>query len=163
MQFRQSAAGYVSVCYTKEESKTVKKTNDTNDLLKLEKVVRKVITKALKDRTLDYVVQFSVSSLEPKKVKYSFMINGTKKEVRIEPQSADNFATVMKIAEGMLENYDPVELEKTFHESRINSYKAASDQHQKRLDYLNDPNRDTEDDDIVMEELAAESVAKPGE
>lgn len=141
---------------TKKEKRTVKKLNTTDDLLKLEKVVRKVINKSLKDRTLDYVVQFSVSSLEPKKVKYSFMINGTKKEVRIEPQATDSFDLTMKIAEGMLENYDPIELEKTFHESRINSYKAASEQHQARLDYLNDPNRDKDLDDIPMEEVKAE-------
>lgn len=131
----------------------MKKLNTTDDLLKLEKVVRKVITKSLKDRTLDYTVQFSVSSYEPKKVKYSFMINGTKKEVRIEPQATDSYDLTMKIAEGMLENYDPIELEKTFHESRINTYKAASEQHQARLDYLNDPDRDKEDDDIVMEQV----------
>lgn len=130
------------------------KLNTTDDLLKLEKVVRKVIWKAFKDRTLDYSVQFSVSSLEPKVVKYAFMINGTKKEVRVEPQSFENFDTALKVAEGMLTEVNAVELEKTFHESRINTFKNTIKQHEDRLEQLNNPK---EEDDIFghipMEEV----------
>lgn len=132
----------------------MRKTNTTDDLLKLEKVVRKVIVKAFKDRTLDYTVQFSVSSFEPKVVKYSFMINGTKKEVRVEPQSFDNFDTALKVAEGMLEEINPVELEKTFHQSRINTFNTAIKQHEDRLKVLDTP-EEAELADIPMEEVSA--------
>jgi hypothetical protein len=125
------------------------KVNTTDDLLKLERVVRKVINKAFKDRTLDYTVQFSVSSLEPKKVKYSFMINGTKKEIRVEPQSFYSFDQAVAVAEGMLKEIDLVELEKTFHQSRINTHKTAQEQHEARLNQLENPEPE---DDIPMEE-----------
>lgn len=128
----------------------MRKINTTDDLLKLEKAVRKVIVKAFKDRTLDYTVQFSVSSFEPKVVKYSFMINGTKKEVRVEPQSFDNFETALKVAEGMLDEINAVELEKTFHQSRINTFTAAIKQHEDRIKVLDNP---PADDDVPMEEV----------
>lgn len=127
------------------------KTNTTDDLLKLERAVRKVINKALKDRTLDYSVQFSVSSLEPKKVKYAFMINGTKNEVRIEPQSFDSFEKTLAVAEEMLKSYNPIELEKTFHISRINTHKNTIAQHEARLKQLENP--ETADEDIEMEQV----------
>jgi hypothetical protein len=129
----------------------VTKLNTTDDLLKLEKVVRKVIVKAFKDRTLDYTVQFSVSSLEPKKVKYAFMINGTKQEVRVEPQAFDSFNEALSVAEGMLKEIDTVELEKTFHVSRINTYNSAISQHEARIKQLDNPVE--EDSDIPMEEV----------
>jgi hypothetical protein len=132
----------------------MRKTNTTDDLLKLEKVVRKVIIKAFKDRTLDYTVQFSVSSLEPKKVKYAFMINGTKKEIRVEPQAFDNFETALKVAEGMLTEVDAVALEKTFHESRINTFKTAIKQHEDRIKVLDNP---PEDDD-PFQQIPVEEV-----
>lgn len=127
------------------------KLNTTDDLLKLEKVVRKVIVKAFKDRTLDYTVQFSVSSLEPKKVKYAFMINGAKQEVRVEPQAFDSFKEALLVAEGMLKEIDAVELEKTFHVSRINTYNSAISQHEARIKQLDNPVE--EDSNIPMEEV----------
>jgi len=90
-----------------------------------------------------------VSSLEPKKVKYAFMINGTKKEIRVEPQAFDSFDKAMAVAEGMLKEIDTIELEKTFHTSRINTYKSAIEQHEARMEYLNNPPED--EDDIPME------------
>lgn len=122
-------------------------------MLKLEKTVRKIINKSLKDRTLDYTVQFSVSSLEPKKVKYAFMIQGTKNEVRIEPQSFDSFATTLAVAEGMVNTVNPVEAEKTFHTSRINTYKNAIAQHEDRMKWLEEHPEGDEDDGIVMEKV----------
>lgn len=127
--------------------------NNTDDLLKLEKAVKKLIWKALKDRTLDYTVQFSVSSLEPGKVKYAFMVNGTKQEVRIEPQVFNDFASALKVAEEMTNELNPVLMEKTFHQSRINTYKNAIEQHEARMNYLDNPPAESEDDDIVMEEV----------
>lgn len=128
----------------------MKKPKTTEDLLKLERAVRKVIAKAFKDRTLDYTVQFSVSSLEPKKVKYAFMINGTKKEIRVEPQAFDSYEACLAVAEGMLEEINLDALERTFHESRINTHQAAIDQHKARLEQMDNP---PEDDDIPMEEV----------
>jgi len=125
------------------------KVNTTDDLLKLERAVRKIIVKAFKDRTLDYTVQFSVSSLEPKKVKYAFMINGTKKEIRVEPQSFYSFDQALAVAEGMLKEINMVDLEKTFHQSRIATHKTAQQQHEARLKQLENP--ETEDDTIPME------------
>lgn len=120
-------------------------------MLKLEKVVRKIISKSLKDRTLDYTVQFSVSSLEPKKVKYAFMIQGTKKEVRIEPQAFDSFATTLAVAEGMVKTINPVEAEKTFHTSRINTYNTAIAQHEDRMKWLEE--HPEGDEKIPMEKV----------
>ena len=132
----------------------MRKVNTTDDLLKLEKVVRKVIVKAFKDRTLDYTVQFSVSSLEPKVVKYAFMINGTKKEIRVEPQAFNTYEQALAVAEGMLKEIDLDKLERTFHESRIATHHAAAKQPEDRLKEMDNPK---EDDDlfghIPMEEV----------
>lgn len=129
-----------------------KKLNTTDDLLKLERAVRKVIVKAFKDRTLDYTVQFSVSSLEPKTVKYAFMINGTKKEIRVEPQVFTSFDAALAVAEGMINEINPIELEKTFHQSRINTYATATKQHEDRMKQLENPETLEEDDEIEMEQ-----------
>lgn len=131
-----------------------KKVNTTDDLLKLERAVRKVINKAFKDRTLDYTVQFSISSLEPRKVKYAFMINGTKKEIRVEPQVFYSFDQAMAVAEGMLKEIDLPKLEKTFHESRITTHQTAVDQHKARLKQLENPTEEDEEEyHIPLEEV----------
>jgi hypothetical protein len=127
-----------------------KQLNTTDDLLKLERAVRKVIAKAFKDRTLDYTVQFSVSSLEPKVVKYAFMINGTKKEIRVEPQAFNSFKQALAVAEGMLTEIDRDKLERTFHESRIATHHAAAKQHEDRLKEMDNP---TEEQAIPMEQV----------
>lgn len=131
----------------------MRKLNTTDDLLKLEKVVRKVIVKAFKDRTLDYTVQFSVSSLEPKVVKYAFMINGTKKEIRVEPQAFDSYDKALAVAEGMLKEIDLDRLERTFHESRIATHKNAASQHEERLKQMDNPPEEDPFGHIPMEEV----------
>lgn len=130
----------------------MKNLNTTDDLLKLERVVRRIISKAFKDHTLDYTVQFSVSSLEPRKVKYAFMINGTKNEVRVEPQAFESFEQALAVAQGMQNEINAVELEKTFHVSRINTYNSAITQHEARIKQLDNPSTD-EADNVPMEEV----------
>src|SRR5665213_73227 len=101
------------------KKKTTTKAIVADNILDLERLIRKVIRKSFKDNTLDYTVQYSVSSLEPGKVKYSFMINGLKKEIDLFAQSFYTFADCKKMLEQLLEEINPAEVEKTFHKGRI--------------------------------------------
>lgn len=121
-------------------------------VLQLEKLVRKVIRVAFKDNTLDYTVQISTSSLEPGKVKYGFMINGLKKEIQPIAMSYYSYADCKAVLEGLLLEVNPVEVEKMFHQGRINVYNHAISSHQERLEEI-EKNGLEPDDGIQMEEV----------
>jgi hypothetical protein len=124
----------------------------TESIVELEKLIKKVIRLAFKDNTLDYTVQIATTSLEPGKVKYGFMINGLKKEIQPIAMSYYSYADCVKALEALLEGVDPIEVEKMFHQGRINVYTNAIKSHQERLDQIE--NGEVEDDDgIVMEEV----------
>jgi len=126
----------------------------TENVQELEKIVRKVIRLAFKDNTLDYTVQISSSSLEPRKVKYGFMINGLKKEIQPIAMSFYSFEECKAVLEGLLKNVNPVETEKMFHQGRINVYKNAITSHEDRLKYIEEhPDETEEDAAIPMEEV----------
>lgn len=119
-------------------------------MLKLEKLVKRILRKSLKDNTLDYTVQITTSSLEPSKIKYAAQISSPTKGVQPITFIFDNYNDLeasLKEAEKEI-NKKVVEL--TFHESRINSYKSKIEQHEARIKELNDPEHE-EDDDIEME------------
>lgn len=128
------------------------KRTPTESVIELEKLVRKVIRLAFKDNTLDYTVQIATTSLEPGKVKYGFMINGLKKEIQPIAMSFYSFEECIAVLEGLLKNVDTVEVEKMFHQGRINVYTNAISSHKERLDEI-EKNGVEEDDGIVMEEV----------
>lgn len=127
----------------------------TEQLLKLEKLVKRIIRKSLKNNTLDYTVQYSVSSLEPEKVKYSAMISSPNKEVQPILFSFDQYSILEAALKEAEKSYNPTSVEIAFHDSRINSYKAKIEQHETRKQQLEDPEYDSEND-IPMEEVEAE-------
>lgn len=130
------------------------KNNVEERVAELEKLVRKVIRLGFKDNTLDYTVQISSSSLEPGKVKYSFMINGLKKEIQPIAMSFYSYKECKVVLEGLLKEIDMVDLEKLFHEGRINVYKNAISSHEERLKQMEEnPEETAEDAAIPMEEV----------
>lgn len=134
--------------------KTSAPANVADSILELERLVRKVIRRAFKDSTLDYTVQISTSSLEPGKVKYSFMINGLKKEIQPIAMAYYSFAECKAVLEGLLVEVNTVKVEEMFHKGRINVYKNAISSHEERLQYMKDhPDEVEEDAAIPMEEV----------
>ncbi len=120
---------------------------------KLEKLAKKVIRKSLKDNTLDYTIQFTMSSLEPGKVKYACQITSPSQGVQpitfIFESYKDLEASLME-AETQL---NPKEVEKAFHQSRINTMKNSIQQHEARIVII-DSGEDEDDEDIPMEEVS---------
>lgn len=134
-------------------AKAVKtRTTVADNVLELERLIKKLIRKGFKDSTLDYTVQVAVTSLEPGKVKYGFMITGLKKEIDLFAQSYDSFAAAKAVLEGLIEKINPEEVEKTFHKGRINVYKNAISSHEERLKEIEEHGIE-EDDGIEMEEV----------
>lgn len=126
----------------------------SESVLELEKLVRKVIRVAFKDNTLDYNVQISTSSVEPETVKYSFMINGLKKEIQPIAMSYASFAECKAVLEELVKEINPKKVEQMFHQGRINVYNNAILSHQERLAEMD--KEDEDDDGIVMEEIKHE-------
>lgn len=112
------------------------KSDVAEDILALERLVKKVIRKAFKDGTLDYTVQIAASSLEPGKVKYGFMINGLKKEIQPITLSFYSYKEAKSVLEGLLTEVNLEELEKMFHQGRINVYTNAISSHEDRLKHI---------------------------
>jgi hypothetical protein len=126
----------------------------SENVKELEKLIKKVIRLAYKDNTLDYTVQIAITSLEPGEVKYGFMINGLKKEIQPIAMSYYTYEECKAALEGLLENVNPVELEKAFHQGRINVYKHAISSHEDRLKHMEEnPEEVEEDSKIEMEEV----------
>lgn len=128
-------------------------------MLKLEKLVKKIIRKSLKDNTLDYTIQFSVSNLEPGKVKYAAMISSPAKGVQPITFIFDNVKDLESSLKEAETGIDKKKVEITFHESRINTYENKIEQHKARVAQLNDPEYD-EDAEIEMEEVGVSHETK---
>lgn len=129
--------------------------NEREKLLTLEKLVKKVIRKSLKNNTLDYTVQISVSSLEPAKVKYSAMISSPANGVQpvlLTYDAYEKLEEALKVAET---TYNARNVEIAFHENRINTYKSKVAAHEARKAQLEDPSYN-EEDDVEMEEVATD-------
>lgn len=123
-------------------------------LLLLEKLVKKIIRKSLKDNTLDYQIQFSLGNLgEPGKVKYDVMISSPAKGVSPITFSYTNYDDLVTALEAAIVGINRKEVELTFHQSRINSYESRIAQHKARMEKLNDPDYDESEEDIAMEEV----------
>lgn len=145
-------------------AKNKREVNVAENILELEKLVKKVLRKAFKDPTLDYTVQISVSSLEPGKIKYGFMLNGLKKEIQPIAVSFYSYNELKNMLSALLTEVDLVALEKMFHQGRVNVYTNAISSHEDRLKYLEEhPDEAAEDALIPMEEMGQETLVKTEE
>lgn len=123
-------------------------------MLTLEKLVKKIIRKSLKNNTLDYQIQFSLGNLsEPGKVKYDVMISSPAKGVQPITFSYTNYEDLKAALEAGIIGINKKEVELTFHQSRINAYESRIEQHKARMEKLNDPDYDESEEEIEMEEV----------
>lgn len=111
-----------------KESNTAK-----GQLIELEKLTKKILRNSLKDNTLDYTVQISVSSNEPNTVKYAALISAPKDGVQPITYVFDNYSDLHAALVASEKEIDQEKVEVTFHESRINTYKTKIAAHEARL------------------------------
>lgn len=121
-------------------------------LLVLEKLLKKIIRKSIKDNTLDFTAQCTVSSLEPGKIKYAAQISSPNVGVQPIIYVFDNFNDLKHaLIESETEiNKESIEL--VFHQSRINTYKNKIEAHEARIKAIENGETD-EADDIELEEV----------
>lgn len=93
------------------------------DILKSEKIIKKIIRNIFKDSTLDYTVQVSVSSIEPGKLKYSALISSPSRHVQEVPFRFDSMKELVSALEAALKEFKYDDIEKAEVQSRINVYK----------------------------------------
>lgn len=126
--------------------------NDKENLHELAKLIKKVIRKSLKDNTLDWTVQKTISSLEPDKVKFAAQISSPNVGVQPIIYVFDNFNDLKHaLIESETEiNKESIEL--VFHQSRINTYKNKIEAHEARIKAIENGETD-EADDIELEEV----------
>lgn len=121
-----------------------------------------MIRKSLKDNTLDYTVQITISSIDPGKLKYACQITSPANGVQPITFIFDDYKTLEESLKEAQRELNPRKVEVAFHENRINSYKNKIEQHQERVDKLNDPDYKPEDDEenIPMEQVEPEDEAE---
>jgi len=90
--------------------------------------------------------------MEPRKVKYATQISSPAKGVQPITFIFDNFNDLKASLEEAEKEIDKKKIEVTFHQSRINTYKNKIEQHEQRIEQLNDPDY-VEEEDIPMEEI----------
>ena len=122
-------------------------------LQKLEKLTQRVIRKSLKDNTLDYTVQITMSSLDPGKLQYACMISSPATGVKPITFVFDSYKTLEASLKEAATELDPKKVEIAFHQNRINSYNNKVAQHEERVKQLEDPDYKEDDDEIEMEEV----------
>lgn len=122
-------------------------------LQELEKLAKKVIRKSLKDNTLDYTVQFTISSMHPGEVKYAAQISSPAKGVQPITFIFDTFADLKNSLKEAEEAINEKQVELTFHKSRIQTYESKIDQHKARIVQLESGEVDEEAEAIPMEEV----------
>jgi hypothetical protein len=142
----------------KEQNMPKPDNSESEQMLTLEKLAKKLIRKSLKNNTLDYTIQKSLSSLEPGKIKYACQITSPEKGVQPITFIFDNYKTLEASLQEAIKELNPYKVEEAFHENRINTYKNKIQQHEERLVILRDPEfkGDNVDDDgveIPMEEV----------
>lgn len=98
------------------------------DILKAEKIIKKIIRNIFKDSTLDYTVQVSTSSIEPGKLKYSALISSPSRNVQEIPYRFDSFKELIAALEASLKSFKYEDIEKAEVQSRINVYKNKATQ-----------------------------------
>lgn len=107
------------------------------DLLKLEKIVKKIVKNVFRNSQLDYAVQLSVSSVEPGIVKYSALISSPSRDVQEIPFRFDSYKELELALTTALKEFKYEDIEKTEVESRINVYKNKITQLEDYLAQIN--------------------------
>lgn len=108
-----------------------------SDLLKLEKIVKKIIRHNFRNSTLDYTVQALVSSVAPGEVKYSCLITSPSRHVQefsFTFGSVEELEAALKAAQ---KDFTFEEIIKTEITSRVNTYKnkiKQLEEYQKEID-----------------------------
>lgn len=110
--------------------------SEGKQLLKLEKKIKDIINKKLKDRTLEYALQIAVSSMEPKKLRYSAMISSPAKGVQDITFVLNSIEELDKALDEFMTKTDHRDVEKAYHENRINVYKSRIAAHEGRIKEL---------------------------
>lgn len=116
----------------------------------LEKIVKKIVRKSLKDNTLDYTVQISISNIEPDQVKYSTQISSPARGVQPITFSFNSFDALKTALEGSVDEIDRKAVELVFHENMINQLKNRIEAHEERVKQIEDGDFEY---DIEMEEV----------
>lgn len=129
-------------------SKETKATNE--NLHELAKLIKRVVRKSLKDNTLDWVVQKTISSMEPDKVKYAAQISSPAAGVQPIIFTFDNFNDLKNSLIESEKDLDKEKVELVFHQSRINTYKTKIEAHEARIKQIESGEPD---DDIELEEV----------
>lgn len=125
---------------------------ETNaELKELYKIALKVRNKSLKNRTLDVVVQSSISTQEPDKVKYSAMLTSPAKGVQPITYVFGSAKHLKEALEQSVEELSPEKVEVAFHENMLISLENRIQAHKDRLKEIEDGNFEV--DDIEMEEV----------
>lgn len=123
------------------------------ELRELEKLVKKIIRKSLKDNTLDYTVQATISNLEPGEIKYAAMISSPAKGVQPITFVFDTFEQLKAALVESETAIDKQKVEVTFHQSRINSYKNRIEAHEARIKQIESGEADEDEEAIELEEV----------
>lgn len=107
------------------------------DLLKAEKIVKKIIKNVFHNSQLDYTAQISVSSIEPGKVKYSALISSPSRDIQEIPFRFNSFKELESALKTALKTFKYEDIEKTEVQSRINVYKNKVTQLEAYLGEIN--------------------------
>jgi len=130
-----------------------KEVNTAKEQLRvLQKTIKKIIRKSLKDNTLDYTVQISMSSLEPDQVKYAAQISSPAKGVQPITFSFNTFNDLASALEKSVDEIDREQVELVFHENMVNSLENRIEAHKARIKQIEDGEFES-DEDIPMEEV----------
>lgn len=130
-----------------------KEVNTAREQLRvLQKTIKKIIRKSLKDNTLDYTVQISMSSLEPDQIKYAAQISSPAKGVQPITFSFNTFKDLEAALEKSVDEINREQVELVFHENMVNSLENRIEAHKSRIKQIEDGEFES-DDDIPMEEV----------
>ena len=99
-----------------------------NNLKEAEKLVKKITRNVFRNSNLDFTVQFSISSLEPGKIKYSALISSPSRDIQEIPFRFNSYNELKAALEASLKNFKYEDIEKTEVQSRINVYKSKVEQ-----------------------------------
>lgn len=118
----------------------------------LQKTIKKIIRKSLKDNTLDYTVQISMSSIEPDQVKYAAQISSPAKGVQPITFTFNTFKELQAALEASVDEIDREKVERVFHENMVNSLTNRIEAHKARIKQIDDGEFEV-DEDIPLEEV----------
>ena len=118
----------------------------------LEKTVKKIIRKSLKNNTLDYTVQISISNLEPDQVKYAAQISSPAKGVQPITYSFNTFGDLQNALEASVQEINREQVELVFHQNMLTSLENRIRAHKERIKQIEDGEFEV-DEEIELEEV----------